>query len=246
MPASLQIDTGMSRLGLTPAEAKSVANTPSYLEGIDLRFVISHLACAENPENSLNEEQRVAFDHHLKELHSVGGSLANSAGIFLGSEYHYDLVRPGIALYGGNPTSNKLNPVAEVIRLRSRVLQVRKIDTPQRVGYGATYRDAGPRRNATVSVGYADGYLRSSSGNGKASIAGISVPIVGRVSMDLITLDVTEVPEADAHPGCWADIIGGEGPNLDQVATRAGTIGYEILTSLGTRFCRQYLDDGEG
>ena len=152
-------------------------------------------------------------------------------------------MRPGIALYGGNPTPNEVNPVTEVVRLRGKIIQVRKIDSPQSVGYGATYRVAGPRRIATVPVGYADGYLRSLSGNGIASIAGISVPIVGRVSMDLITLDITDVPEADAQPGVMVDLIGGAGPDLESVAARARTIEYEILTSLGTRFHRRYLDD---
>jgi len=246
LPVSLQIDTGMSRLGLTPEEANLVANAPIYLEGLDLRFVISHLACADNPENPLNREQRMAFDYYLKHLHPIRGSLANSAGIYLGKEFHYDLVRPGIALYGGNPIPNRLNPCAEVVRLRARIIQVREIDTPQTVGYGGSYRVAGPRRIATLPIGYADGYLRSLSENGRANVSGTSVPIAGRVSMDLITLDVTDVPQADAQPGAWADLIGGEGPDLDDMASRAGTIGYEILTSLGDRFYRRYLDDTEG
>jgi len=246
LPASLQIDTGMSRLGLTPREANLVTNAPSYLDGLDLRFVLSHLACADDPENPLNREQRKAFDYYLKHLYPIRGSLANSAGIHLGTEYHYDLVRPGIALYGGNPIPNQLNPYAEVVSLRARIIQVREIDTPQTVGYGGSYRVAGPRRIATLPIGYADGYLRSLSENGKASISGTSVPIAGRVSMDLITLDVTDVPEANAQPGAWADLIGGKGPDLDDMAARAGTIGYEILTSLGKRFYRRYLDDREG
>ena len=246
LPAGLHIDTGMSRLGLTAAEAKLVTNTPSYMDGIELRFVASHLACADDPDNPLNEEQRVAFQDHMAYLNPIRGSLANSSGIFLGSDYHYDLVRPGIALFGGNPTPTEFNPMTEVVHLRGKIIQVREIDTPQSVGYGATYRVAGPRRIATVPVGYADGYLRALSAKGKASIAGVSVPIVGRVSMDLITLDVTDVPEGSAQPGAWADLIGGEGPSLDDIATRAGTIGYEVLTSLGARFHRQYLEAEEG
>lgn len=246
LPAGLHVDTGMSRLGLTPVETNLVINNPSYLYGIDLQFVASHLACADNHKDPLNEEQRKTFNYIVMKLNQVRGSLANSSGIFLGSNYHYDLVRPGIALYGGNPTPNEVNPVTEVVRLRGKIIQVRKIDSPQSVGYGATYRVAGPRRIATVPVGYADGYLRSLSGNGIASIAGISVPIVGRVSMDLITLDITDVPEADSQPGALADLIGGSGPDLEAVAARAGTIEYEILTSLGTRFYRRYLDDRQG
>ena len=246
LPAGLHIDTGMSRLGLTAAEAKLLTHMPSYADGIELRFVASHLACADDPDNPLNEEQRVAFQDHLAYLNPIRGSLANSSGIFLGSDYHYDLVRPGIALFGGNPTPTEFNPMTEVVHLRGKIIQVREIDTPQSVGYGATYRVAGPRRIATVPVGYADGYLRALSAKGKASIAGVSVPIVGRVSMDLITLDVTDVPKGSAQPGAWADLIGGEGPSLDDIATQAGTIGYEILTSLGPRFHRQYLEAEEG
>ncbi len=246
LAAALHFDTGMARLGLTPAEADQLAQAPDLLAGIDLRLVVSHLACADEPEHPLNQEQQQQFAALLPRQPPAPASLANSSGIFLGPDFHFDLVRPGIALYGGNPTPRVANPMAEVVRLQARIIQVREIDTPQSVGYGATYRAPGPRRIATLPVGYADGYLRALSGQGVGNIAGISVPIVGRVSMDLITLDVTDVPPADCEPGALADLIGGDGPALDEVAAAAGTIGYEILTSLGGRYHRQYLNNAAG
>ncbi|MBT4489339.1 MAG: alanine racemase [Rhodospirillaceae bacterium] len=248
LAAALHIDTGMARLGLSPDEATGLQTAPERLSGIDLHFVVSHLACADEPGHALNRKQRQLFESLSKGLlanrSSMGRSLANSSAIFLGPDYHFDLVRPGIALYGGNPTPGRKNPMAAVIRLRGKIIQVREIDTPQSVGYGATYRATGPRRIATVPVGYADGYLRALSGQGVANIAGMSIPIVGRVSMDLITLDVTEAPREAVYPGALVDLIGGAGPSLDDVAARAGTIGYEILTSLGRRYHRRYLMGG--
>jgi alanine racemase len=246
LAAALHIDTGMARLGLTPNEAADLAadlrRGPERLAGLDLHFFVSHLACADEPGHGLNGEQRRSFDGHLAALPPARASLANSAAIFLGPEYHYDLVRPGIALYGGNPRPGRANPMRAVVRLSARIIQVREINTPQSVGYGATYRATGRRRIATVPVGYGDGYPRALSGQGVAYIAGISVPIVGRVSMDLITLDVTEAPLAAVQPGALVDLIGGDGPSLDDVAERAGTIGYELLTALGGRYHRRYRD----
>ncbi|NQV61994.1 MAG: alanine racemase [Alphaproteobacteria bacterium] len=241
LAAALHLDTGMNRLGLSAAEAMALAAAPERLAGIDLRFLVSHLACAEQPGHAMNREQRQLFDRLRAALPPTPASLANSSAIFLGSDYHYDLVRPGVALYGVNPTPEQANPMQEVVRLRGRILQVREIDTPQSVGYGATHRAAGPRRVATVPVGYADGYPRSLSGQGVGCLAGVSVPIIGRVSMDLITLDVTEAPRSAAHPGAMVELIGGGGETVDQVASRAGTIGYEILTSLGRRYHRHYI-----
>ncbi len=240
--AGLHIDTGMARLGLTPVEAAELAANPARLAGLDLHFIASHLACADEPGHALNGEQRQAFHHLLTALPAAPGSLANSAGIFLGPDYHYDLVRPGIALYGGNPTPGAPNPMREVVRLAGKIIQIREIDTPQSVGYGATHRVTGQRRIATVPVGYADGYPRALSGRGRAGVAGVSVPVVGRISMDMITLDVTEAPVDAAYPGAMVDLIGGGGPSLDEVAEAAGTIGYEILTSLGRRYHRQYIN----
>ncbi len=243
-PAALHIDTGMNRLGLSPEDATALAAAPRRLDAIDLRFIISHLACADEADHAMNPEQQQLFNRLRGAFAPHAASLANSSGIFLGSGYHYDLVRPGVALYGVNPTPGAVNPMRAVVRLKGRIIQVREIDTPQSVGYGATHRATGRRRIATVPVGYADGYLRSLSGQGVGCLAGVSVPIVGRVSMDLITLDVTDAPLDAAQTGMEVDLIGGGGDTVDDVAARAGTIGYEILTSLGQRYHRRYLGGG--
>ena len=163
---------------------------------------------------------------------------------FLGGEYLFDLVRPGVALYGANPTPGQPNPMAQVVRLQGKILQVRGVDRGETVGYGAAHRFTRPRRIATVGVGYADGFLRSSSDRGSAVLGGVPAPIVGRISMDLITIDVSDAPEELARPGSLVDLIGaeaGKGRTLEDVAAAAGTIPYEILTSLGQRYERRYL-----
>jgi alanine racemase len=167
-------------------------------------------------------------------------AFANSGGIFLGPDFHFDLARPGVVLCGVAPLAGEPNPMAQVVRLQGKILQVRRVDTPQTVGYGASHRVEGPGRIATVGVGYADGYLRSLSNRGTGYIGDAPVPVVGRVSMDLITLDVTGVPERLSSVGALVDLIGPNNP-VDRVALEAGTIAYEILTSLGSRYHRAYV-----
>lgn len=239
-PADLHIDTGMARLGLDPAEAQQVADDPALLDGIDIDVVLTHLACAETPDDPLNRQQRERFNAARASVRARRASLANSSGIFLGADFHADLARPGVALYGANPTPGHPNPMTQVVRLQGKILQVRRVDPPGTVGYGATHRVEGSRRIATVGVGYADGYLRSISNAGYCGLGGQRVPVVGRVSMDLITIDVTDVAESDAHAGAFVDLIGPEW-DIDAVAGTAGTIGYEVLTSLGARFDRVYV-----
>ena len=202
-----------------------------------------HLACGDEPDHPLNRQQRDTFAAALARLPAAPASLAASSGIFLGPDYHFDLVRPGVCLYGVNPQPGHPNPMAPVLQLQAKILQIRDVDTPQTVGYGATHRFAGPTRVATVAAGYADGYPRSLSGRGTAHFRDISVPVVGRVSMDLITLDVTRAPEA--RPGEMVDLIGPH-HDVDALAAEAGTIGYEILTSLGRRYLRHYVNGGGG
>ena len=240
LPAALHVDTGMNRLGLPPAELDTLADEPARLAGIELRYVISHLACAEEPGHALNGTQLLRFEDARARLPGAPGSLANSSGIFLGADYHFDLARPGVALYGVNPTPDRPNPMGQVVRLQGKILQVREIDGPQAVGYGASHRVAGGSRVATVAVGYADGYLRSLSNRASAWIGDRRVSVIGRVSMDLITLDVTGVPAGAARVGGLVDLIGPH-QDVDAVAESAGTIGYEILTSLGARYHRVYL-----
>ena len=240
MACDIHADTGMLRLGLAPDEVARLRDEPGRLDGLDVHYVISHLACADEPENPKNAEQLAQFRDIRSRLGMGQACFANSSAIFLGSEYHFDLARPGVALYGVAPVPGQPNPLAQVVRLQGKIAQVRDVDTPQTVGYGATHRIEGPGRIATVPVGYADGYLRSLSGRATGFIGDIPVPVVGRVSMDLITLDVTGVPEHLCSVGSLVDLIGAHNP-VDKVAADAGTIGYEILTSLGHRYHRAYV-----
>jgi alanine racemase len=171
-------------------------------------------------------------------------SLANSGGTFLGPEYHYDLVRPGIALYGGRALEGRPNPMHWVVQLQAKILQVRDIMPGETVGYGATYRVERPSRIATLACGYADGFLRALSGlSGKPGPVGFlgdyPVPVIGRVSMDLITVDVTEAPHHLAVRGTWVEVMGAR-TTLDDLTDMAGTIGYELLSRLGQRVHRIY------
>lgn len=239
LPAVLQVDSGMSRMGLPDDELAVLAENPRRLDGITVRLVMSHLACAEQQGHAMNREQHARFAAARRRLPSAPASLANSSGIFLGPDFHFDLVRPGAALYGLAPVADTPNPMQPVVRLRARIVQTRDISSGTVVGYGASWRAKGPRRIATVSVGYADGYLRNLSHRAIAHIGETPVALVGIVSMDSAIFDVTGVPQAVA--GGFVDLIG-PCNSLDAVATAAGTIGYEILTSLGSRYARVYAD----
>jgi alanine racemase len=243
LPAALHLDTGMNRLGLSPAEAETLVAEPDRLDGIGLSLVMSHLACADEPDHALNRLQLSRFQGLSRRLPAARRSLANSAGCFLGPDYRFDLGRPGASLYGLAPLRNQINPMAQPVRLQAKILQVRDVDTPETVGYGATHRIAGPRRLATVAAGYADGYLRSLSSRGVVHLGDRPANLVGRVSMDLITLDVTDLPRDEAVPGAFVDLIGPHN-TADDVAAAAGTIGNEILTSLGRRYLRRYVGTG--
>lgn len=237
--AILHVDTGMSRLGLDARELDAVAGDHDRLDGIRLDYVMTHLACADEPAHPLNAAQRDEFAAARARLPQAPASFANSPGIFLGADFHADLARPGMALYGLNPTPEAPNPMAQTVHLKGRIIQVRQIDTPRTVGYGAAWRAQGPTRIATVGVGYADGFLRHLSDRATAFLGDTPIPLVGRVSMDLITLDVSALPPESVQPGTLLDLIGPNNPP-DAVAEAAGTIGYEILTSLGSRYHRVY------
>ena len=241
MPAALHIDTGMTRLGLDIDDPDALD-----LEGINALpgpVVMSHLACADEPDHPLNRRQQAAFAEIRRRFPAARASLANSSGLFLGSDFRFDLGRPGYALYGGNPTpAADINPMFPVVRLQAPVLQVREIRKPRTVGYGATAGTGPPALIATLAAGYADGYLRAMGNRGAVFFDGCACPITGRVSMDLLTVDVTEAARAgrDIHPGALFDLIDAR-HTVDDVAAHAGTIGYEILTSLGSRYRRRYL-----
>ena len=242
----LHLDTGMARLGMPPDEFDALIGDRDVVDRLHPNLVMSHFACADTPDHPLNREQAHRFRDALGRLklpNYTTRSLAASSGIFLGAESAFDLVRPGAALYGIAPLQNQPNPMRQVVRLQARILQVRRVDAGSTVGYGATHRFVRQSRLATIGVGYADGFMRSLSNRGGAYIGDRRAPIMGRVSMDLVTIDVTDVPEHEAQAGTWVDIIGRHNP-VDMVAADAGTIGYEILTSLGRRYRRRYLDAG--
>jgi alanine racemase len=240
---AIQIDTGMNRLGLTIAEAQGIIpriNAGDH--GISL--VMSHLACAESLNHPLNAKQLATFREIASLFSGVPASLSNSSGVFLGPQFQFDLVRPGAALYGVNPTPEADNPMRPVIDLKARIVQTRNVDRGESVGYGGTWTARRPTRLAIVSAGYADGYFRaggSSDGTRGAEVvvAGKRCPIAGRVSMDLMAIDVTDLEKNAARRGHMVTLIG-EGITVDELAHHFGTIGYELLTSLGPRYARVY------
>ncbi|ESY80571.1 alanine racemase [Mesorhizobium sp. LNHC221B00] len=238
-PAAIQVDSGMSRLGMAPAEVEAVVKDTGAFAGIDVRYVMSHLACADEPRHPANEQQRLAFERLRALLPEAPASLANSSGIFLGPRYHYDLARPGAALYGINPTPGAPNPMLPVVRLQAKVAQTRGIEKGTGVGYGHSYHAEGPRSLATISFGYADGWLRRSAS--AAWFEGVRLPFLGRVSMDSIILDISALPPGKLREGDLVELLG-PSQSVDDAAGHAGTIGYEILASLGTRFHRRYVD----
>lgn len=244
LPALIHIDTGMNRLGLPAREVDLLSNEPERLDGIDVLAWMTHPASADEPDHPLTTMQPARFRDALARLPAAPASLANSAGMFLGPGWRFDLARPGSALYGINPTPGADNPMRPVVRMSARILQVRRVDSPMTVGYGAAHSVTRPGRVATVAVGYADGYSRSLSAAGHVFVAGTLAPIIGRVSMDLLTIDVTNVPESCLQAGAFVEVIGPH-RSVDQVAREAGTIGYEVLTSLGKRFHRMYRGEGE-
>lgn len=242
--AVLHIDTGMHRLGLEAAEVEQLVAEPERLAGIEVCYVMTHLACADEPEDEHNAEQLARFAALKAGLPAAKTSIGNTAGAFLGPTHCGDLVRPGIGLYGGNPFVRRANPLEPVVRWQARILQVRDVPKGASIGYGATHRFTEPARIATIGVGYADGYPRALGNVGAAAIDGVRVPVVGRVSMDLTTFDVTGLPRERVGEGKLVDLIGG-GIALEEVAAAAGTIGYEILTGIGKRVARVYTGEGE-
>lgn len=238
--AAIQFDTGMSRLGLDAAEAARLAGDPALVAAIELDYVMSHLACSELPDHSLNGQQLAEFQQLRAGWPQVRASLVNSSGIFLDPAYLFDLARPGAALYGINPTPMRRNPMRSAVTLAGKILQIRDVDPPRTVGYGATFRAAERTRVAAVAVGYADGWLRALSARGAVFFGDTRLAILGRISMDLITVDVTRAP--DAQPGGFVELLG-EHVGVDEAAAAAGTNGYEILTRLGSRFHRVYRED---
>ncbi len=237
--AMLHLDTGLGRLGLPSEETGHLAAEPALLKGFKLALIMSHLACASEPAHPMNLAQLDAFRAALRPLPRAPASLSASSGIFLGADFHFDMVRAGAALYGVNPLPGRPNPMRQVVHLKAKILQVRDIDRGETVGYGAAHRMDRPGRIATVALGYADGWLRSSSHRGTAWIAGKPAPVIGRISMDLVTLDVSGIDADAVRPGAYADMLDAN-YGVDDAAFAAQTIGYEILTALGPRCLRIY------
>lgn len=237
--AGLHIDTGMSRLGLPRDEIETLLQDSTLLKRIEFKAVMSHLACSDTPEHRKNAEQLRIFSDVTSKFPGIPASLAASSGIFLSPDFHFEMVRPGAGIFGVAPNKTERNVLQQVVNLQAQILQVRDVDSPDTVGYGAAHYVSGPMRIATIGVGYADGYMRSLGGMGMAWAGKTPLPVVGRISMDLITLDISQAPQLDA--GDTVELIG---PNrtVDMVAEEAGTIGYEILTSLGRRYRRRYVE----
>lgn len=243
LPAALHVDTGMHRLGLSLEDAVRVSDSYRLL-GFEISLVMSHLACADTPGHPLTGRQLQIFTDIARRFPGIKASLANSAGTLMGRDFRFDLVRPGIFLYGGVAVSG-VPPLREVVRLETRVIQVSDAERGETVGYGAVERLKRNSRLATVSLGYADGFFRAAgSADGRkgaeAVIKGARCPLVGRISMDLCTLDVTDLPEGAVQRGDMVTFLG-DGISVDDLAQKAGTIGYEVLTSLGARYHRRYV-----
>src|SRR3984893_2154061 len=241
--AAIHIDTGMNRLGLTLIEANGIV--PRINAGDHgITLVMSHLACAESLNHPLNAKQVATFREIASNYSGVPASLSNSSGIYLGPQFQFDMVRPGAALYGVNPTPEADNPMQPVVDLKARIVHVRNVERGETVGYGATWTARRLTKLAIVSAGYADGYFRAAGSNdgtrgAEVVVAGKRCPIAGRVSMDLMAIDVTDLEKNAARRGHMATLIG-EGITVDDLAHHFGTIGYEVLTSLGPRYARVY------
>jgi alanine racemase len=243
--AALHVDTGMNRLGLTIEEAAAIA-AHIRSESHHIALLMSHLACADRPDHPLNDQQIRQFREIRSLFRGISSSLANSSGIFLDASTYCDVVRPGVALYGGNPSPGKPNPMKPVIELKAHILQVRNVAKGAAVGYGSTWTAKRDSRIAVIAAGYADGIPRAAAITEGAKegtkprevlVAGKRCRMVGRISMDLMALDVTELPVSAVRRDQMVTLIG-EGLSLDEVAAQAGTISYELLTGLGHRFHR--------
>jgi alanine racemase len=236
----IQVDSGMNRLGLTAKDAAILAETHARMGAFDLRYIMSHLACADTPAHEANAMQLATFRRLATLFPDVPRSLANSSGIFLGPDYHFSLARPGSALYGVNPDPAAANPMQGVVRLTAKVIQCRDVMPGDCVGYGWDARARGEARLATLSVGYADGFHRAWGKGGAVFFEGLRLPVVGRVSMDSIVIDASAVAPGRLHPDSEVEVIGAN-QSVDDLASAAGTIGYEVLTGLGSRYRRIYL-----
>lgn len=240
LPAVLHFDTGMNRLGLGSDETQILLQNPDKLSALDIKLVMSHFSSSDEKESPLNEQQFKKFQAIYHNFPGIARSLCNSSGIFRSEQYHLDLTRPGMALYGLNPTPETANPMKPVVSAYAPIVQIKKADKTSTAGYNASYRFAKDTYLAVVSVGYADGLLRTLGNKGALYWKGIALPIRGRVSMDLVICDLCDLAEKNfPKTGDLLEVIG-PSQSADDLARAAGTIGYEILTSLGQRYKRIY------
>ena len=243
LTAAVQIDTGMCRLGLSPEELEILSAKQQLLDGIEIAFVMSHLACADEPDHVSNAAQLAVMRKAATAFPETPVCFSNSGGIFLGNDYHNALLRPGAALEGGAPAAAGPTPMTPVVRLDVAVIQTRTVPAGSLVGYGGSFTASVPTRLATIAAGYADGLPRSLSNRGAAWYNGVRLPIAGRVSMDSIILDISALPEGTLTQGSLVQMIGPD-QTLEDIAEDAGTIAYEILTGLGRRYRRSYIQPG--
>lgn len=240
----LKIDTGMTRLGLDAPTFMSLCQKPGGFEHINVTLVMSHLACADEIQHPLNMQQLNVFQEIVEEARRVlpGArfSLANSSGIFLGHEWHFDLVRPGASLYGINPRPETISPVTPVIRLQLPILQLRKIEQRVALGYGASIEMEPPAQVLVAAGGYADGLHRTIGRNGSGEFAGRLLPVIGRISMDTTLFDATLLEQGTLTDGAMIEVCNSR-LTVDYLTAQTGALGYEVLTSLGTRYQRRYL-----
>lgn len=243
LPVMINADTGMGRVGLTQGEFEYFAeNFDKLTSALDIKYIMSHLACAETPDHTLNLEQLVKFQELAQKFPNIKLSFANSSGIFLGNEYHFDLIRPGIMLYGSNPTPyNGVSLVEPVVYLYGKVLQIKTLEADQTISYGGKYQAKKGDRIATVSCGYGDGYHRIITGHGFCYFEGYKLPIVGIITMDAIMVDINQIPENKLKDLNYVELLG-DNVIIDDVAKWAKTISYEMLTSLGNRYHRVYKE----
>ncbi len=239
LPTIIHIDTGMNRLGLHPDDIQTLIKNPELLKNLDVQWMMSHFACADDVNHPMTKEQSDLFIKLSAAFPTAKQSLGNSSGTFRGIQHHINMVRPGVALYGGNPTPEVKNPMHQVVQLKAKILQIRNCKKGDSIGYGASHVFEKDTRTATIGIGYADGFSRAHSNKGQFYFNNVPCPILGRISMDLTTIDISQCKNKPEQ-GDWVEIIG-QNQTIDDLAQNAGTISYEILTSLGNRYARQYI-----
>lgn len=242
---AVQIDTGMNRFGLGVIQTETLAET---IREVSPSLLMTHFVSSEYRDDPLNERQIERFERATARLPGIPRSMANSSGIFLPQQPFFDLVRPGYALYGGNPFPDQPNPMRPVVRLTAPILQLREVEAGETIGYNAQWTAKRRSRLAVIGVGYADGIPRNAMATetqpgGEAIVLGTRCPFAGRVSMDIIVIDVTDVTDAALAPGVEVELLN-DVITVDDLASRSKTIGYEILTSLGRRYHRVYVSQG--